>query len=74
MRKKAFLLNPSEYFVFALAENLGKTVQELLTGRPGEFSNAEFVGWAAYYKVKQSKQKQAEKKAARSRRRGGRRR
>lgn len=46
------------------------TVAQLLTGRSGPLSNAEFVEWVAFSNVRASKQKQAQN---RSRGRGRRR-
>lgn len=49
---------------YMLAERLGKTVEELLTGVPRPLSMSEYIMWCAYFKVKAY----LEKKQAESRR------
>ena len=73
MLKKVFLLEPSEFFLFQLAEKQHKTVQELLTGKVLPLSHAELIQWYAYYRVKQSKEQQAQRHAEAKGRRGRRR-
>ena len=36
------------YFLFELAEALGKTVREVLTGMPGPLTGMEFFLWSRY--------------------------
>jgi hypothetical protein len=45
-----------------LAKDLGKTVNELLTGRPGPLSNREYNDWYHFYKAEVEMQKMARKK------------
>ncbi len=56
-RNDAELLN-----IFCVAETLGKTVDELLTGEPGPISNAELMYWPAYRVVKNELEVAANKK------------
>jgi len=43
-----------------LAERLHKTVEELLTGHKQPLSNAEYMDWIAYRKVRAMKEEQAQ--------------
>jgi hypothetical protein len=47
--------------VFFLAEQLGKTVPELLYGKSGEMSSQEFTYWQAYYQEKARIEQEANK-------------
>ena len=49
-------------FAYRLAKDLGRTVSEIL-----EMNTAEFVGWAAFYKIEAEETKKAMDKAKRSR-------
>ena len=44
-----------------MAENLGKTIPELLYGKSGPLSNQEFAYWMAFYKEKSRLQEEASK-------------
>lgn len=58
MPRKVFLLDNEEYLTYEIAERLGKTVEELLTGHPGPLSAQEFVNWSAFYTVRADRQRQ----------------
>lgn len=54
--------NPDAEYEFYLAEKLGMTVEELMTGRKCPLSAYEFMQWQIYYgRVAQRKQLAAEK-------------
>lgn len=56
--------NPDVEADFALAESLGMTVAELMTGVRGPLSNEEWVGWMIYRGRKaQRKQIENQKRA-----------
>lgn len=46
-----------------IAEKLGMTVRELMTGKRGPISTVEFNEWVAYMNVKSDIEKQASAKA-----------
>lgn len=64
-RRKHFVLDGEKYLLFEIAERLGKTVTELLTGQPSPLSMQEFVQWAAFYSVRANNQKRAEERSKR---------
>jgi hypothetical protein len=51
--------------MFYVAERLGKTVDELLTGSPGPLGAREFVEWTVYFGRKAQRIELAQKKAKR---------
>lgn len=56
-----FLDDANLFATYLLAERLGKTVAEMLTGTPQALSQQEFVMWVAFWKVKNYfEKKQAE--------------
>lgn len=62
MRLKPTFKTDNELFgLFALAEKLGKTVSELLTGKPQPLSNAEFTYWSAFWIVRNEMEEKASK-------------
>jgi hypothetical protein len=71
-RRPSFKGNNDLFGEFALAEKLGKTHAELLTGRPQPLSCFEFSRWSAYYEYVQELEKEAEKEAERKAKRKGR--
>jgi hypothetical protein len=48
-RSARFLRDGDKMFLFQLAKDLGKTVKELLTGRPGPLTNSEYHDWYVFY-------------------------
>lgn len=59
-RQSSDFLDDQELFLtFAIAERLGKTVAELITGQPQPLSMSEFVEWGAYFTVKAYYEKKA---------------
>lgn len=50
------------YVMFELAERLGKTVHELMTGEVAPISNWEFLRWSAFWKKRNALEKEAETK------------
>ena len=50
-------------FMFRLAKDLGRTLEEIM-----EMSTLEFQGWAAFYKWEYDEQKRAHQKARATRR------
>lgn len=66
-RRPSFRADGDKYNTFYIAETLGMTVHELLTGRKVGISAVEFDEWIAYLNVKAQEQEKAAKKAARSR-------
>jgi hypothetical protein len=71
-RPPSFRADPDLFGTFALAEKLGKTYRELLTGEAGPLSGAEFTYWSAYYAYVSELEKEAEKQADRDAKRKGR--
>lgn len=59
------------YFTFELAEKLGKTVHELLTGSPAPLSIKEHRMWLWFWSERAKREKEAEKKADRKSKGGG---
>jgi hypothetical protein len=57
---------------FALAEKLGKTRAELLSGQPQPLSSAEFTYWTAFFEVVAEVEKEELKKAEKEGKRKGR--
>lgn len=45
-------------FAYRLAKDLGRTVEEIL-----EISNAEFAGWAAFYKMEYDELKKQQQRS-----------
>ena len=68
-KRLGFLTDPTIEFEFYLAQKLGMTVARLRA----EMSNAEFVQWASYYRIK-AQREELETLKAKSRSKGGRRR
>ena len=62
-KRSRFLSDADKFNTFFLAEKLGKTVDELLTGRKRPLSNIEFTRWMAYLSVKAELERQARNKA-----------
>lgn len=46
-------------FLFSLARDLGMTVRQLLTGRPGPLTNAEYEDWYHFYMAEAAQRKMA---------------
>lgn len=62
MRSVTFADDDSDmYALFSLAENLGQTVTELLTGRKTPLTNVEYLYWLQYYNRKAELQEAANK-------------
>jgi len=49
------------FSVFFIAESLGQTVTELLTGEKKPLSNVEFIYWVQYYERKAAIEEKASK-------------
>lgn len=60
------------YSLFQLAEKLGKTVNELLSGRPQPLSTIEQIYWPSYWKIKAKYTEEANKKNSKSKGRNSR--
>ena len=60
-----FRENGELFHLFRIAELLGKTVDELLSGQPKPLSNAEFMGWGAYFAQKAKLEDEQSKKSNR---------
>lgn len=58
---RTFRNNPELLNLFFLAETLGKTVDELLLGRPAPLSDIEFEYWPAYFSFKREQEEKASK-------------
>lgn len=61
--RKKLKSDPDLRFMYRLAKDLGRTVEEVM-----EMTTAEFVGWVAFYKQEAEQEKQAMNKAKMPRR------
>lgn len=69
--KRTFRNSPDLFELFFLAETLGKTVNELLTGRSYPISQVEILYWRKYFGIKKDLEEKAAKKKHRSSDSGG---
>jgi hypothetical protein len=61
--ERALMQNRMDPMPFVLAEELGMTVERLMTGRDGPLSNREYVAWCAFYVWRDAMRKLAAKEA-----------
>jgi len=71
-RRPSFRRDDDLFGQFALAEKLGKTHAELLSGAPQPLSGREFAQWSAYFEYVAELEKEELKKAEKEGKRRGR--